>query len=251
MSGHSKWSTIKRKKGALDAKRGQLFTRLAREIALAAREGSGDLDSNFKLRLAVDRARKENMPKDNIDRAIKRGTGEDKSAGVIERVMYEGYAPNGIALIIECLTENRNRTVADLRHILTHGGGNMAEVGSVSWQFNHICYFALPAEGIDFDQVFELAVEGGANDVNSDEETIEIFGPIENFKALSDRLKAGGFDPDEAGLRYEPKQAINLDTEKTLKVLNVVEELEGLDDVQEVFSNMEISQEALQVLETE
>lgn len=251
MSGHSKWSTIKRKKGAQDAIRGQLFTRFARELALAAREGGGDLDTNFKLRLTVDRARKENMPKDNIDRAIKRGTGEDKTAGTIERVMYEGYASHGIALIIECLTENRNRTISEIRHILTHGGGNMAEVGSVSWQFDHKSYFALPAEGVDFDKVFELAVEGGADDVSSDDATIEISGPIESFKALSDQLKTGGFEPDEAGLRYEPKQEIGLDKEKTLKVLKMMEELDDLDDVQEVFSNMVISEEALQVLEAE
>lgn len=251
MSGHSKWSTIKRKKGAQDAKRGQLFTRLAREIAIAARESGGDLDANFKLRLAVDRARKENMPKDNIERAIKRGTGEDKSAGEIERVMYEGYAPNGIALIIDCLTENRNRTVAELRHVLTHAGGNMAEVGSVSWQFNRICYFALSSKDNNFDQIFELAVEGGADDITGDEEVIEIYGPVENFKALSDQLKGAGVDLDEAGLRYVPKQEISLDTEKTLKVLRVMEELEELDDVQEVFSNLEISEEALQTLETE
>ena len=249
MSGHSKWSTIKRKKGAQDAKRGQLFTRLAREIALAAREGGGDLDANFKLRLMVDRARKENMPKDNIDRAIKRGLGEDKTAGEIERVTYEGYASNGIALIIECLTENKNRTISEIRHVLSHSGGSMAEVGSVSWQFNHISYFGLPAEGADFDKVFELAVEGGANDVSSDDETIEIFGPVESFKMLSDQLKKAGLEPDEAGLRYEPKQEIALDKERTIKVLNVIEELEDLDDVQEVFSNLVISEEALQAME--
>ena len=250
MSGHSKWSTIKRKKGAADARRGQLFTTLTREIAIAAREGGGDIDANFKLRLAVDRARRESMPKDNIERAINRGTGEDKSAGEIERVTYEGYASNGIALMIDCLTENRNRTVADLRHVLTHGGGSMAEVGSVSWQFRHVCYFALPSEGADFDHIFELAVEGGADDITSDEETIEIFGPVEAFKYLSDQLKAAGYDLDEAGLSYLPKQEITLDTEKTLKVMHVLEELEDLDDVQEVFSNLDISDEALKALET-
>jgi len=249
MSGHSKWSTIKRKKGAADAKRGKLFTRLGREISIAAREGGGDLDTNFKLRLAVDRAKRENMPKDNIDRAIKRGTGEDKTAGEIERIIYEGYAPNGIALMIECLTENRNRTVAELRHVLTHAGGNMAEVGSVSWQFNHVCYFAIPADGADFDRIFELAVEGGADDISGDDETIEIFGPVESFKDLSDMLKGEGIDLDEAGLRYVPKQELSLDTEKVLKVLHVLEELEDLDDVEEVFSNLDISDEALNALE--
>ena len=249
MSGHSKWSTIKRKKGVADAKRGQLFTRLAREIAIAAREGGGDLDSNFKLRLSVDRARKENMPKDNIERAIKRGTGEDKSGGEIERITYEGYASNGVAVMIDCLTENRNRTVAELRHALTHGGGNMAEVGSVSWQFKHVAYFAIDAAGKDFDKIFELTVEGGADDITSDEETIEIFAPIEAFKTLSDQLKSAGIETEEADLQYLPNQEISLETDKTLKVMRIIEELEELDDVQAVFSNLNISENALKELE--
>lgn len=249
MSGHSKWSTIKRKKGAADAKRGQLFTRLAREIAIAAREGGGDLDANFKLRLAVDRARRENMPKDNIERAIKRGTGEDKSGVEIERITYEGYTSNGIAVMVDCLTENRNRTVAELRHVLTRYGGDMASVGSVAWQFNHVCYFSIPLESADFDKVFEVAVENGADDITNDGEYIEIFGPVETFKALSDALKKAGFEPDEAGLRFSPKQEISLDMEKTLKVLSSIEALEDLDDVQDVYSNLEISEEALSSLE--
>ncbi len=249
MSGHSKWSTIKRKKGVADAKRGQLFTRLAREISITAREGGGDLNSNFKLRLSVDRARKENMPKDNIERAIKRGTGEDKSEGNIERITYEGYASNGIAVMIDCLTENRNRTVAELRHTLTHGGGNMAEVGSVSWQFRHVAYFAIDAAGKDFDKIFELAVEGGADDVTSDEETIEILAPVDAFKTLSDQLKSAGIETEEADLQYLPNQEISIDTDKTLKVMRILEELEGLDDVQAVFSNLNISEDALKELE--
>ncbi|MBM3137832.1 MAG: YebC/PmpR family DNA-binding transcriptional regulator [Chloroflexi bacterium] len=249
MSGHNKWSTIKRKKGAADAKRGQLFTRLAREIAIAAREGSSDMDSNFKLRLAVDRARRENMPKDNIERAIKRGTGEDKTAGEIERITYEGYASNGVAVMIDCLTENRNRTIAEIRHVLTRYGGSMAEVGSVSWQFNHLCYFSIPSKGVDFDKVFEIAVENGADDITDDGEYIEIYGPVDSFKELNDALKTAGFEPDEAGLSYKPKQEIGLDTEKTVKVMNAIESLEELDDVQDVYSNLEISEEALASLE--
>jgi len=249
MSGHSKWSTIKRKKGAADAKRGQLFTRLAKEIAIAAREGGGDVDANFKLRLAIDRARRENMPKDNIERAIKRGTGEDKSAGEIERITYEGYASNGIAVLIDCLTENRNRTVAEVRHALTHGGGNVAEVGSVSWQFNRVAYFAINSSENDFDKIFELAVEGGADDITSDEEMIEIYAPVEKFKEISDLLKSAGIETTEADLQYIPKQEISLDKEKTLKVMRIIEELEDLDDVQAVFSNLSISEEALKELE--
>jgi len=249
MSGHSKWSTIKRKKGAADAKRGQLFTRLAREIAIAAREGSSDIESNFKLRIAVDKARRESMPKENIERAIKRGTGEGKDQEQIERIAYEGYAANGIAVMVDCLTENRNRTVAEIRHALSHSGGAMAEVGSVAWQFSHVAYFSIPAEGVNFDKVFELAVEGGADDVTNDEEYIEIIAPLDAFKDISDKLKEAGIVPDEAELRYQPKQEITLDTESTVKILRVLERLEELDDVQSVFSNLNITDEALKALE--
>jgi YebC/PmpR family DNA-binding regulatory protein len=251
MSGHNKWSTIKRKKGAADAKRGQLFTRLAREIAIAAREGGSDPDSNFKLRLAVDRAKRESMPKDNIERAIKRGTGEGKDQAQIERMTYEGYAPNGIAVMIDCLTENRNRTVAEIRHVLSHSGGSMAEVGAVSWQFEHICYFSIPASGVDFDKVFELAVEGGADDITNDEEYIEVIGPLDSFKEINDKLKEGGIEAEEAELRFQPKQEMELDTEKTVKIMRVIENLEDLDDVQNVFSNLSMSDEALAALEAE
>ena len=251
MSGHNKWSTIKRKKGAADAKRGQLFTRLAREIAMAAREGGADPESNFKLRLAIDRAKRESMPKENIDRAIKRGTGEGKDTAEIERITYEGYASNGIAVMVDCLTENRNRTVAEIRHVLSHSGGSMAELGAVSWQFEHICYFSIPARGIDFDKVFELAVEGGADDVSEDEDYYEIFGPLEAFKDISDKLKSAGIEPEEAELRFQAKQEMELDTEKTLKVMHVIEMLEDLDDVQNVFSNLSMSDEALSELEAE
>jgi YebC/PmpR family DNA-binding regulatory protein len=148
MSGHSKWATIKRKKGAADAKRGQVFTRLTREIVMAAREGGADPDSNFRLRLAIDKAKSQSMPKDNIDRAIRRATGEGKEGETYEEVFYEGYAPNGVAVIIECVTENRNRTVSEVRHILSRTGGNMGEVGSVAWQFKRAAVFSFDAENI-------------------------------------------------------------------------------------------------------
>lgn len=250
MSGHSKWSTIKRKKGAQDARRGQLFTRLTREIVIAVREGSSDIESNFRLRIAVDKARAENMPKENIERAIKRGTGEDKSGGKIEQVMYEGYGPHGIALLVECLTENRNRTVAELRHVLTRAGGNMGEVGSVSWQFNRIAYFSIPLEKADFNKIFELAVEGGADDITQDEDAIEIFAPVEAFGRISDLLDKANIETEDTELRMVPKQEITLNTEQTLKVMRVVEEIEELDDVQNVFSNLAISDKALSALET-
>jgi YebC/PmpR family DNA-binding regulatory protein len=251
MSGHSKWSTIKRKKGAADAKRGQIFTRLTREIVLSAREGGGDPEMNFRLRLAVERARAQNMPKENIERAIKRGTGESKDGAAFEQIFYEGYAPHGVALMIECVTENRNRTIADLRHILTKSGGNMAEAGSVSWQFRRAAYFSIPADKVDFDTVFELGVEGGADDVNLDGDSIEVISPSENFKILSDRLRSAKIQPEEAELRMLPNQDLELNVEETLQVLRTIENLEDLDDVQNVFSNLKISEETMASLEAE
>lgn len=249
MSGHSKWSTIKRKKAANDAKRGALFTRLAREITIAAREGGGDPDTNFNLRLAMDRARSNNMPNDNIDRAIKRGTGESKDGAAFEQIAYEGYAPHGVALIIDCITDNRNRTVADIRHVLTRSGGSLGEGGSVAWQFTRVAYFAFPAEGLDEEQVFELAVEAGADDVTFDDEIIEIVGPVESFKAIGDSLRVAGIRTEEAGLRMMPNQEIELGPEDSIKVMRVIEDLEDLDDVQNVSSNLSITDEALAKLE--
>jgi len=249
MSGHSKWSTIKRKKGAADAKRGQLFTRLAREITVAAREGGGDPEVNFRLRLIIDRAKAENMPKDNIERAIKRGTGESKDGSAIEEIMYEGYAPHGIALIIECVTDNRNRVVAEIRHVLNRYGGSLGEVGSVAWQFTRKAYFALPADGTDYDEVFMLAVDAGADDVVEDDGTIEIFAPVESFKEISDQLRLVGIQTEEAGLRMIPNHEITLDSDDALKVMNVIDILDEVDDVQSVFSNLFISDEALARLE--
>lgn len=249
MSGHSKWSTIKRKKAAEDAKRGKLFTRLAREITIAAREGGGDPEVNVRLRLAIDRAKAANMPKDNIERAIKRGTGEDKS-GALEEIFYEGYAPHGVALMIHCVTDNRNRAVSDVRHTLHRYGGSLGESGSVAWQFKRMAYFALPAEGNDPDTIFELAVEGGADDVKFDNEVIEIFAPPENFKSISDQLEQAGVKVDEAGLKMIPTQEMTLDPEATVQVIKVIEALEDLDDVQEVYSNLNITEEALAKMES-
>lgn len=249
MSGHSKWSTIKRKKGAMDAKRGAIFTRIAKEVALAARESGGDPDTNFKLRLAVDKARAANMPKENIERAIRRGTGEDKDGGIIEEVFYEGYAPHGIAMMIECVTDNRNRAVADIRHVLNRFGGSMGEAGSVAWQFTKVSYFAFSLENHDEDEIFELALEGGADDVIFDDDVVEITGEVAAFKNISDQLRLAKINPDEAGLRMVPNQEVALNTEDTLKVMRVIESLEELDDVQNVYSNMLISDEALAKLE--
>jgi YebC/PmpR family DNA-binding regulatory protein len=249
MSGHSKWSTIKRKKGAADAKRGAIFTRLAREIVIAAREGGSEVDSNFRLRLAVDKARAENMPKDNIERAIKRGAGEDKDGVVFEQITYEGYASHGVAVLVETVTDNRNRTVSDLRHAFSKAGGNMAEPGAVGWQFERIAYFSFPSSTMNFDKAFELGIEAGANDVIEDDGTIEITAPIESFKIIADALHKANVQPEEAGLRMHPKQEMELSAEDAAQVLRALETIEDLDDVQNVYSNLKLSDEALAALE--
>jgi YebC/PmpR family DNA-binding regulatory protein len=249
MSGHSHWATIRRKKGAADAKRGQIFTRLAREITLAARVGGGDPSTNVSLEFAIERARAQNMPKDNIERSIKRGTGESKEGGELEQVYYEGYANHGIALMIEVVTDNLNRAVAEIRHALSRNGGSMAEAGSVGWQFNRVAYFSFPAEGQDQNKVFELAVEAGAHDVIFDKNTIEIIGPVESFKAITDSLSGAGITPEEAGLKLIPKTEIELEPDATVQVMRTIELLEDLDDVHEVFSNLTITEEAIAKLE--
>ena len=251
MSGHSHWATIRRKKGAADAKRGQVFTRLAREIALAARDGGGDADSNIRLALAIDRARSQNMPKDNIERAIKRGTGEGKDGNVLEQVIYEGYANHGVALMIEVITDNRNRTVAEVRHMLSKNNGSMADAGSVSWQFNRVAYFSFPSEGLDPDKVLELAIEAGADDVVFDDESIEIFAPLEAFKEVSISLNKAGIHPEEAKVRYIPTNELELDVDQTVQVMRTIEDMEELDDVQDVFSNLSVSDEAIARMEQE
>lgn len=250
MSGHSKWATIKRKKGAEDAKRGAIFTRLTREIVMAAREGGGDPDTNVRLRLAIEKARGSNMPKENIERGIKRGTGESKEGSSFEQVFYEGYAAHGVALMIECMTENRNRTVAEVRHILSRSGGGLGEAGSVGWQFKRAAYFSIPNATKHFDTIFELAVEAGADDVTEDEGVVEIIAPVESFKIILDALKAKNLMPDEAGLRMLPNQEMELSVDETLSVLKSIDALEELDDVQNVFHNLRISEEAVAALES-
>jgi YebC/PmpR family DNA-binding regulatory protein len=249
MSGHSHWATIRRKKGAADAKKGQVFTRLAREIVIAVREGGGDPESNMRLAYAIDKARSQNMPKDNIERAIKRGTGELKEGNVIEEINYEGYAQHGVALLISCLTDNRNRTVAEIRHILGRGGGSMAEAGSVAWQFKRISYFSFPLEGKKEDTIFEMAVEAGADDVIFDNGSVEIIGQVEVCKDISNRLQAAKIRPEEAELRYSANNEVELPVDETLSVLKTIDALEELDDVQQVFSSMTITDEVMAKLE--
>lgn len=250
MSGHSKWKTIKHKKAATDAKRGKIFTRLGREITIAAREGGGDPEVNFNLRLAVDKAKAANMPKDNIERAIKRGTGELKGEDLAE-VMYEGYAPNGVALLIQVLTDNRNRTVADVRRVLTRQGGALAEVGAVAWQFERKGYIAIVLDGIDENVIFEVAVEAGAEDVVFSEDMIEVYAELENFQAVRQALKDKGIDFETAELSMIPKTTMQLEEKATLQVMSVIEALEELDDTQQVYSNLDISDEVMAKYEAE
>jgi YebC/PmpR family DNA-binding regulatory protein len=249
MSGHSHWATIRRKKGAADAKRGQVFTRLAREITLAAREGGGEPDTNVQLQFAIEKARASNMPKDSIERAIKRGTGESKEGVIIEEAVYEGYAPHGIAILVQVVTDNRNRSVAELRHVLNRYGGNMAEAGSVSWQFKRVSYFGFDLGEHNADQIFEMAVEAGADDVIFDDNWVEIIGPVEAFKAITDSLRSIKVTPEDAELRYIPNNETELSDDDTIQVYRVVEALEELDDVQSVYSTLAMSESAMAQIE--
>lgn len=249
MSGHSHWATIKRKKGAADAKKGAIFTRLAKEIAMAARQGGGDPDTNFRLVLAIEKARAGNMPKDNIERAIKRGTGDDKDAAAFEELTLEGYGPHGAAVMVDCVTDNRNRTISELRHAFSKAGGNMAEAGAVGWQFDRKAYFSFPSSAMAYDKAFDLGVVAGADDVIDAGEEIEIIGPADTFKTISDALHQVGVSPDESGLRLIAKQELELDTDDTLSVLRLVEAIEDLDDVQNVYHNVKISEDVVAALE--
>ncbi len=244
MSGHSKWSTIKHKKAATDAKRGKLFTQLAREIAIAARTGGGNPEFNFTLRLAMDRAKAANMPKDNIERAIKRGSGELKGAE-LEEISYEAYAPHGVALLVQVLTDNRNRSIADLRRVLTRHGGTMADAGAVSWQFERKGYLAISPDNVDEDVLFEAAVEAGAEDVIVSEDMIEVFALPEDFQSVRQALEDMGLKFETAELLMVPKNTIQLDDEKTISVMGVITSVEDLEDVQRVYSNLDISDEAV------
>ena len=247
MSGHSKWSTIKRKKGAEDVKRGKIFTRIAREITIAARHG-GDPNANPTLRLAIEKARAANMPKDNIERAIKKGTGE-LEGGNEEEITYEAYAPHGIPLLIKCLTDNRNRTLADIRKIFNRHGGNMAEAGAVGWMFDTKGYIAIERDNQDPDEVFMIAVDAGADDVQISEEWFEIYTPADELHAISSALVNKGLTIAEAELSEVPKNEIELSPKETVQVMGVIEALEELDDVQQVYSGLNISDEAMAELE--
>jgi YebC/PmpR family DNA-binding regulatory protein len=224
---------------------------LAKELVMAARNGGGDPDTNVRLALAIEKARAGNMPKDNIERAIKRGTGDDKDGTTYEELTMEGYGPHGSAIMVECVTDNRNRTVAELRHAFSKNGGNMAEPGAVGWQFERKAYFTFPASALSYDKAFELAIDAGADDVQEDGDNIEIIGPVEAFKTIGDALHKAKVAPDEGGLRLIAKQDLELGVEETLQVLRVIETIEDLDDVQNAYHNLKISEEVLAALEAE
>lgn len=244
MSGHSKWSTIKRKKGAEDAKRGKIFTRLAREILLAARNGGGDPTANPALRLAISRARSANMPKDNIERAIKKGTGE-LEGGNVEEVTYEAYGPHGIPILIECLTDNRNRTLAELRRIFNRQGGSLAEPGAVSWMFDTKGYITIERTDQDPDELFMTAVDAGAEDVEIGDEVIEIYTASTDLHTVSNELSEQGLTVNEANLSQIPKNEIELGQKETQQVLNLIELIEEGDDVNQVYSGLALNEAML------
>jgi YebC/PmpR family DNA-binding regulatory protein len=244
MSGHSKWSTIKRKKGAADAKRGQLFTKLAREITVAARTGLPDPDANARLRIAVQKARAESMPKDNIDRAIARATGGG-AADQYEEVFYEGYGPGGTAIMIQTMTDNRNRTVGELRAVLTRSGGTLGENGSVGWMFDQVGVITLPLGDRDEDEVAMAAIDAGATDYSVEDEVAEIYTESTELHKVSEALSAAGYDVENAELIMKPQTLLQPDSDQAVKAIRLLEKLEDLDDVQSVYSNLDISDEVL------
>jgi YebC/PmpR family DNA-binding regulatory protein len=250
MSGHSKWSTIKRKKGAADAKRGKVFTRLGREITIAAREGGGNPEANTRLRLAIAKAKASNMPKENIDRAIARGTGGGDDGIVMEEITYEGYGPHGVAILMDVLTDNKNRALSSIRTVFNKSSGNMAEAGAVAWQFDRKGFIEVNAEGVDSDELFMVAADAGADDVISGEETIAVYTPRENLSLVENALVEAGYSIIDSSLSWLPKNPMDLDTESGVSVLNMLEKLEELDDVQNVFSSLNITDELAKAMET-
>jgi len=249
MSGHSKWANIKRQKGAADAKRGQVFTKLAREIIVAVRQGGTNLDSNFRLRLAVQKARDNNMPSDNIERAIKRGSGEAGGA-VLTEVRFEGYGPSGIAVLVDTLTDNRNRTVQDVRRLFTRHGGNLGENGCVSWLFESRGVITVESNTPDAEGIALRAIDAGAEDVRTDNSYVEIYTQPQDLekvrKVIEEKERVVS-----AELELMPKTTVVLEETKAVQALNFLDELEALDDVQRVFSNMDFSDTTLEKLRSQ
>lgn len=244
MSGHSKWSTIKRKKGATDAKRGQLFTKLAREITVAARTGLPDPDANARLRIAVQKARAQSMPKDNIDRAIQRAVGGE-GAEQYEEIYYEGYGPGGTAIMILTMTDNRNRTVGELRAVLTRAGGTLGENGSVSWMFDQTGVINVTANGHDPEELALVAIDAGASDVQVEDDVVEIYTEPQELHKVQEQIATQGFEVEDSELVMKPKAMLQQEPDVAVKAVRLLEKLEDLDDVQSVYSNLDISDEVL------
>jgi YebC/PmpR family DNA-binding regulatory protein len=249
MSGHSKWANIKRQKGAADAKRGQLFTKLTREIIVAARQGGANLESNFQLRLAVQKARDNNMPSDNIERAIKRGSGET-GAAVLTETRFEGYGPSGIAVLVEALTDNRNRTVQDVRRLFTRHGGNLGESGCVSWLFESRGVITVESNASDAEGIALRAIDAGAEDVKAENGYVEIYTQPQDLEKVRKVIEEKEH-VISAELSLAPKTTVLLEESKAVQALNFLDELEGLDDVQRVFSNMDFSEATLERLRSQ
>lgn len=246
MSGHSKWHTIKHKKGALDAKRGKIFTKLIKEITVAARTGgSGDVDANARLRKAVTDAKGLNMPNDTIDRAIKRGTGQLEGVAY-EEITYEGYGPGGVAVLVETMTDNRNRTVAEIRHIFSKNGGNMGEAGSVAWMFDKKGYIVVDKAAKSEDELFEIAIEAGADDMQDEGDVFEIFTTPDSFEAVSDAIKAAGIEPQAAEVSMIPQNYIALTGQEAKTMMKLYEALDDNDDVQKVYANFDIDESEME-----
>ena len=248
MAGHSKWANIKHKKAAQDAKRGKIFTKLIKEIIVAAKMGGGDPENNPRLRAAIALAKEHNMPKDNIERAIKKGTGEIESENY-EEVIYEGYGPGGVALLVEVLTDNKNRTASAIRHIFTKHGGNLGEAGCVSWIFERKGIIQIEKEGVDFEKLFDDALGAGAEDIDeSDEKVYEIITPPSDFESVRKTLEEAGYKIFHAKLTMIPKNTVKVDEENANKLITLMNKLEDNDDVQNVYSNFEMDDALLEKL---
>jgi YebC/PmpR family DNA-binding regulatory protein len=246
MSGHSKWSKVKRFKGAIDAKRGQIFSKLSKEITIAAKTGGGDPNANARLRSAIQTARGQSMPNDNIERAIKRGTGEGGEGAALEEIVYEGYAPGGVAIIVEAATDNRNRTAPELRSIFTKNNGNLATSGSVSYMFHKKGQITVPRESIDEDRLLEIALEAGAEELTNDGEQYVVITAHDQLYAVADALKQAGVISDGQKFTFIPETTVPIADESVAKqVLQLCDALEDDDDVQNVYSNIEIPDELL------
>lgn len=251
MSGHSKWSTIKRSKGANDAKRGRIFTKIGHEIVVIVREGGPDPNVNFRLRLVLDKARRANMPKDNVERAIKRGSGELRGESELTEGTYEGYGPNGTAIMVHVLSDNRNRTVAEVRHAFSRYGGNLGAEGCVAWMFSRKGYIAIDPGDVDPEEIALAAIDAGAEDMEISDEIVEVYTELSDFRAVQEALSAGSYTTASAQLSWIPRTTMSLNERGTLQTMKLLEALEDLADVQEVFSNLDIPDEMIARYEAE